>query len=397
MVLEIPPLSDGQVMLIQRDIATFNYELHRTQRYTLRVRPDLLKNILFHLVFNGQPDPFSPNVCDVPWQVVRHIKISTPRGEVYKDFVPRHMKWLNFFEFGTYADNDFPDANPGIGEYTYKADLLCPFENHTAKYDVEETILNSNESTEIWIDVTWGDVDTDISDVGVGPIFDLELHVIPLERQPINLSDKLEPRKKLIDLSEVRPLTDNDQEIQYLLPENTLIKTILVSISRTGGAPYNGYRSGANWLANLQIVDDDNANVWFEMTGDEIQSDNKMYYGNEDVWPWTNSMGSPNAKPADGLYVVEFDRLRDLTSCYNTAGKNYPKLILNFARPVPNENETTEIGIFIRQVNTPPALQIVPPPMQEARANVRPQPLPVQTFVPTVPIAPISPDTMMDV
>lgn len=366
-MLEIPPLADGELMLIQRDIATVDYTLGRTVRYNLRIRPDLLRNLQFQMRFEGEPGVGSILFANAPWGVVRRIKISTPRGEVYKDFEPVHMNWLNRFEYGTAEYNTF-DAIAPAGTVIYFSDLICPFENHTGRYWPEETVLNTNESTEIWIDVTWGDVDTDIWTTAAVATDALELHIIPLERQPVNISDRLTPRKKMIDLSDVREWAagSTELEIQYLLPENSMIKTILIAVYGVLG----GVRD--NYLTRAQIVDDDNANVWFNMRGDEIQSENKSYYGVE-----SQMLALPGGQTLTGLYVIEFDQMKDLTSCYNTAGKNYPKLLLNLDRG-PGLPEIL-IGIFIRQITTPPALQIVPAHPQETKAlkSARVQPLPV--------------------
>lgn len=372
-------------MLIRRNIATIAYQLHRTVRYTLRIRPDLLKMLLFQFRYIGTPEANSMQP-DEPWGCIRRIKITTPRGEVLKDFVPLHMEFLNSYEYGTRFHSTFQSNYAPSTVFDLVSDLFVPFDNHTAKYWPEETILNTNEASEIWIDITWGDTQTDLFSSPGTPGPEVTLAIIPLERQPVNMSDQLEPRKKMIDLSEVRPFINDLEEIEYLLPENTLIKTILVVTSyKRSQAGWKGTR--VNTLVRLKVVDDDNANIWVNKTGEEIQSENKQYYGIE-----SDYVGAPPVTydQQSGIYVIEFDVERDLTSCYNTAGKNYPKLILELEKEVA---EDLEIGIFIRQISTPPALQIVPPPESQLTRGTSPRIQPIRT---PVPVAPISPTVAFD-
>lgn len=383
-MLEIPDLSDGQLMLIQRDIAHIAYEQTRTVRYNLRIRPDLLRNILFQLYVKGQPGDGNKLRPDGPWGLIRRIRITTPRGEVYKDFIPKQMTWLNYFEHGTREYNTFP-VSYTIGLYELRADLLCPFENHTGKYWPEETVLNTNESTEIWVDITWGDAEWDMFQFQTTQLTEIYLSVTPLERQPVNLSDQLEPRKKMVDLSDERNITEDEFDIQYLLPENTLIKTILVAIyDKAEEVTY--YSERFDYLARAKIVDDDNANVWVNLSGTQIKSENKQYYGVEDYLQ-NDIFGMMHLA---GLYVIEFDKMRDLTSCYNTVDKNYPKLLLEINKP--DGSNDMVCGIFIRQITTPPQLQIVPPPPNEVTSAAAPRPQPIARLKPAP--VPVTQQTM---
>jgi hypothetical protein len=241
---------------------------------------------------------------------------------------------LNSLETGCPEFNTFPLIPLPATPYRVSFDLKIPFENFTG-INPEKTILNLNEFTELYIDILWGDVNDIYAASGLLAEYNVVATVIALEREPVNMSDELEPRKKLIDQS--YPLPIESTNLEYLLPENTLIKTLLFLLTVDSTEQRNAVP-----ILNVSIEDDDNAHSMREWSGSQIQSANKMYYGTELV--------------EVGLYAIEFDQLRDLSSMYKTFGVNYPKIKFEFDPTVLDAAKTLEL--LIRQVTTPPAITV---------------------------------------
>lgn len=339
--LILPKLGDGEILTNHRYIGTISAEDHQNDRpppLYIRRRPDMIKQLGLHIkmVFdNAEID--NAIIPDAPFTFLKRITLQGLRGETIKDVTGQQLSVLNQFEFGTAALNTMlPIIQPGV--YLFEADLIIPLENHTGIFP-EETILNTNEFTEMLLEITFGDY-RDL--YGVPPSVSFEVEVYSLERRKINTDDELHPRKKMMDFDQRLPIVGS--QAQRRLPENALIKTIMVTI--IGGNGESGRQD--NILEYLRIVDDDEANVYVSLSAEEIKSFNKSYYGIEKSNPLA-------AEQQAGVYIVEFDQLRDLSSLYNTTGKLFPKIILDFVDD-PAEWPGVYYGIFIRHVGTPPTI-----------------------------------------
>ncbi len=339
-------MRDGEVMLLERQIGVIPLTVNGRERLIVRLRPDLVKHFCLHLQATFEPTGIANMHPDAPWNAIERVQISTPRGEILKDVLPRALANLNVYELGTWYYSTFP-IFPGLQVYTSGADLIVPFQIPTAKlvdafYDPEKTILNTNEFTELYIDVYWRDPATQWYDETV-TISACEIQVVSFEKIPVSVAEKLSPRKKLIDLSNRYLITG--EETQVLLPENTEIKTIQI-ITYVKDVNHI-YTRTDGILDRLRIEDDDQAQTMRSLLATEIRSLNKQYYGLE----LNNGYGNGQMT---GIYVIEFDQMRDLSSLYDTSDLNYPKLILDFIPAI--IDGTQHYSILIRQVTTPPAL-----------------------------------------
>lgn len=343
-MLNLPLLADASVMLLERHIDYIPYAANTSQRLTIRLRPNMLYHIMLHieaLVTNAGPGNSFLVAGDAPWSLIRNITITTPRGEILKNVSGRQLHLLNMMEMGTNELNTLPPAL-GIETLWGEFDLRIPFYNYTginSNFTSGSTILNTNEFTELYITINWGNGIGDLYFGGAPVLDELICDMIVLEREPINTSDELEPRKKLIDWDTMIDQSGSDH-YEYLIPENTLIKTIMITTYLLLNLRPT---ANQNALLRVAIEDDDLAHSLREWTGAEIKSQNQYYY---------------NMEPgqAGGIHIIEFDQLRDLSSCYKTFGINYPKLTLDFD---PAFTEALFVGIFVRQVTTPPALTIL--------------------------------------
>lgn len=339
-------MRDGEIMLLEREIGIIPYVPNARERLVVRIRPDLVKNFNLHLEATFEVTEEATPLPDMPWNAIERIQISTPRGEILKDILPRALSNLNAYEFGTWYYNTVP--NPaGIAVHSFAADLIIPFQLTTqnivdAFYNPEVTELNTNEFTELYIDVYWRDPANLWFNV-LCAVSACEIQVVSLECIPVSNADKLSPRKKLIDLSN-RYLIQGEED-SVLLPENTMIKTIQI-ITYVKDENYVFTRTDGI-LERVRIEDDDQKRSMRSLLATEIQSVNKPYYGIERL----NNLGQDQMA---GVYVIEFDQMKDLSSMYDTSGLNYPKLILDFIPAI--IDGTQHYSVLIRQVATPPAL-----------------------------------------
>lgn len=344
MVLKLPAvMSDGSVMLLERHITEIPYVANTlVTAPAIRLRPNLLKKFVIHVRVQAEPSLVgNPIIQDYPWRLIRHITIRSVRNEVLKTVDARSMYWLNTYETGTSEFSDFPNTSPLAVPIDNTFDLCIPFDNITG-INPEKTILNLNEFTELYVDILWDDTDNIYNEVLENAF--VTATIVALEREPINLSDELEPRLKLID--QVYRLPIESDHLEFLLPENTFIKTIqsMITQPELNNRRIDESGTAGQTIANLSIEDDDNAHSLREWSGKQIQSSNKSYYGLEVV-------------PA-GIWTIEFDQLRDFTTLYKTYGRNYPKIKFDFSTSQDIPQNPANLDLLIRQVATPPPIAI---------------------------------------
>lgn len=364
MVIETPVIADGGLMLLEREITVVPYIANTRQQVTIRLRPNMLKHFVIHLAATIETDVPGLNINDdFPWAGIRRITVYTQRGEILKSVSGRQLHFLNLFEGGTNEYSTWPASLDPATINAY-ADLMVPFENKTG-LDPEETVLNSNEFTELFISIEWLDYLNQAYEETLVS-FSMVCTLVFLEREPFSVSDKLQPRKKLVDQDFWISIV-NDR-FEYLLPENTLIKTIQMMNIQDDQAAWN---ERINMIQYVSIEDDDNAHLLRQWTGAEIQSANKQYYGIE-------------GGQVNGIYVIEFDQLRDLTSLYSTFNIAYPKLVIQYIPGPYLLNQ--QLGLFIRQVTTPPTIRrpVGVPSIRQAIS------------APVVPVVPVIPAIITD-
>lgn len=338
MTLQVPQLGDGSITLLEREIQEIDYVPNTRVVATVRLRPNLLK----HMIVHGQASITGPLPAavatpnqDWPWAGIDRLTVYTPRGEILKTVSGRQMHFMNLFEGGTDEYSTFAPVDPEALE-VHDFDLMIPFENKVG-LEPEQTVFNSNEATEVYVSIEWNDYLNNGYD-NAPQAFDMTVNLIFLEREPFSTSDKLEPRRKLVDQDFWVPITSD--EMEYLLPENTLIKDIQLMFL-AGVHTKDALRIAL--LEYLSIEDDDNAHWLRGWSGEQIRSANAQYFGIE---------------PGQvlGLYFIAFDQLKDLTTLYKTFDVAYPKLVMRFDPTLIVSGETW-MGIFIRQITTPPAIK----------------------------------------
>lgn len=339
MVLKIPTLADGSVILRERQILALPYDpITLIHRETIRLRKNILNHIQLHVISAIQSTGPASIFPDMPWRIIKRIQVTTPDGKIIKNVSGVQLHLLNKMEFGTQEFSNFPALLDGVGVFSF--DLVIPFYNHTgveSTLTANSTALNTNEFTELYLTVEYYPILTDLY-AGEILLLSWELFVNILERETVNVSDQLEVRKKLIDFDAMYDIQNNNY-FETLLPENTNLKTISLY---TSSEDWERPLPATNVIRRIAIEDDGHAHSLRELSGHQVQSENQAYYNLE---PGQNG----------GIFVIEFDKMRDLTSLYRTLGVNFPKLIVEFYDSYVQEEVPIHFGVFIRQVSMLPA------------------------------------------
>lgn len=327
---------DGSIMLLQRHIQEIAYQDDmRVTPDPIRLRPNLIKQFDIHTKIDFTVQNIAFLQPDYPWRLMRHITVRSVRNEILKTVDARALHFMNYLERGTDEYSTFP-INVIFGQqYSLEYDTCIPFEDKVGR-NPEKTILNSNEFTELYLDFDF-DFLANIFNETLEDI-DVTMTIVPLEREPMQGQprDRLEKRKKLIDQTYLLPVQGD--HIEYLLPENTLIKDILLIPIGADGARFD--TSTGDPILNVSIEDNDQEHSIREWSGPQIRSMNKQYYGIE--------------TGLDGVYAIPFDQERDLSSCYKTYGVNYSKLLIDLDDSIIVDGDS--VLMLIRQVATPPLL-----------------------------------------
>lgn len=339
MVLKIPPLKDGACMLRERQIDLVPYAANSNQRVRIRVRPNLIRHILLHVKCTLSAGSALTITPGFPWRLIRRINITTPRGEILKSVSGLMLHYLNLLEYGTEELNTFP-VNLEIGLTDVEFDMCIPFYSHmniASTFTNRSTSLNTNEFTEVFFNIEWADLIQDAFSSPLITITDFECQLIVLEREPVNTSDQVEPRMKMIDYDTY--YTPDSDQLEILLPENSSIKTVFFQCF---DSDYAKYPPETTIVTLASITANDLARSLREWSGQEIKSQNQYYYHVE-----PGQMGSS--------YAIEFDQMKDGTSRFSTVGINWPKLVIDFDP----DNIPDIVGVFIRQIIASPALTMM--------------------------------------
>lgn len=324
----IRTIGDGDVQLFERQIGFVEFAENQTRKYDVKQQPNLIKRFLLHVEVSVTVGSIGPvtfnNPLDTPFDMIRNIQVRTSQGLILKNFSAIEITLLNNLEFFTNSLNTAPvqlENGPNIFEY----DVIIPFEDHTGIYP-ERTILNTNQYNDLTLFIAW----EDLSSIWGGS-FDPQLDIVSVnctivscERPPVDRGDELLARQQMIDT--VANGVFNVGSL--LLPENTMIKTLATYTYDGSGLRVNTEQE------NININYDSGNYVLRDLSTTEIQSLNKSYYHVEAIQP--------------GVYVIEFDQMRDFKTLFRTKNRNYAR-----ATFTPIEGADGTIRLFRRRIATP--------------------------------------------
>lgn len=369
--------TDGSVMLLQREIGQIPYFVNQTRRFDLKLQPNLVKKLVLHI--RGLAECEATHTSRITGRIgmypfIHNIQVRASNGVILKSVDPIALNALNVMENGGNEMTVVPwSALSDAAAQPFSFDISIPFENLTG-FLPERTILNTNEFSEIALEIQWGaPADIALSDFTDPPLIltDVVCDIVALERVPLDMNDELLNRQRLVDTMQVRTITADFSSVSFDLPENTLLKTLLFYIEHKKQYTPTIGDDGAirripldGGILRARVEDNNGAHIIREMSGRQIQSSNQSYYNMADLAPrqW-DGMGHEvvevssffgNQKP--GVYIYEFDKLHDFTSLYSTIGVNYPKLVLDCnALPADVEDYTQsfKVVLFQRQIITP--------------------------------------------
>lgn len=338
----MPKLKDGSVTGFHRKIGTIEYIAGVEKKFELDPQPNLIARYFLHLTLVVDTNKINLiPVAGAPYQIIRNLQIRTAAGVVLKNLSGQMLSLMNKYERWTDELNTIPpDAGGGA---TFEADLLIPL-NDDSIYDPEQTILNSNNFTNLTLYITWG-TPTDIFPTWteLTDTLTVDCDLIALYRLPIDAADQQLPRKNMVDIEQVRRVdVAGLTPVDFLLPEETFIKTIyILALARDVADPWTPYDVV---LDNLEITDNNRAHVLRSLDAEHIQSINKMDYHIETIEP--------------GFYVIEFARSgpcgamsADYSMLYNTRNKNYPRLTMT-VNPAIDKDEAKYL-IVVRKIAIP--------------------------------------------
>lgn len=316
--------TDGTVALFDREIGAVDYAPNQTRKFDIKERPNQLKQLKLH-VRVGVDSVLGGGVleADGPFNLIRQIKIRPSQGTVLKEFPGYTITALNNLEFGTVAYHTAPAAlAQGLNEFAF--DIIVPFEDHTNIFP-ERTLLNTMSYNDLTLFINWNPVTAMFvdSDAVLNYVY---CDVLMYERPPLSVAEETITRQVMYDnvVSDKLILDTN-----ILLPENTMIKTLMV-IARD----LNGRRSN-NLIARLKVQYDSGDYEIRDLRAGACQSFNKQFYSVETI--------------ADGVYVIEFDILHDYRSLFKTKDRNFARLVLESVVPEPTE---ASVEIFRRRIAT---------------------------------------------
>ncbi len=365
----VKPL-DGSVMLLERQIGQIAYYANQTRGFDLKLQPNLVKKLTLH--FHGKMQLVSEVDLDIdpnvgPYSVVRNIQIRASNGVILKNIDPSALHFLNTIER---ASEEMVLGDNFGSEHLkpFSFDLTIPFENHTG-FLPERTIMNTNEFSEIRLDITWGnelDMCFTPQSTSVALFVNFTCDIVALERVPLSMEDELLNRQRMVDTMQTRTVLGDNEPHTFDLPENSLIKTLLFYLERKRQwVPEVGDPSGFcraplhNGIVRARVEDNNGAHIIRDLTGLQIQSIMRFYFGLEGItpMPWSQTAwGGDLYTQKQGIYILEFDQLHDFTSLYSTIGVNFPKLVLDtgtIPAPPPEQPESYRLVLLQRQIITP--------------------------------------------
>lgn len=325
-VIPMRRIADGDIMLFEREIGAVDFAENQTRKFDIRQQPNLIKRLMLHVTCTGTVVTVGgiPLPPDAPFDLISNIQIKTSQGLVLKNFSALEITLLNNYEMGTVAFNNAPATIP-VGAFNFDFDVVIPFEDWTNQFP-ERTILNTNSYNDLTLYVNWADVSivwpTWVD--GVDSI-SIDCRVVSCERPPIDRAEELLARQQSID----NVVTTDVATPHLLLPENTMIKTLMVITRLDSGARTD------TLLDNLRVDYDSGNYVLRDMDTGAIQSQNKQYYNVENI--------------AVGVYVIEFDQTHDFKTLFRTINRNFARIV--FTRPTPGV--PGNVQVFRRRIATP--------------------------------------------
>lgn len=374
-------ISDGSVMLLHREIGQIPYYPNQERKFDLKLQPNLIKKITLHV--RGM----AATAVQVPaiesqisgrigfYPLIRHIQIRASNGVILKSLGASELNLLNTLERSGNEMTIVPSVPfYETGARPFAFDITIPFESWTS-FIPERTLLNTNEFSEIGLYIRWGspeDIPTLTPTDTQLVLSDVVCDIVALERVPVDMTDELLNRQRMVDTVQTRALSSNNETISFDLPENTLLKTLLFYVENSKQytpevvppPPPPVFRIPVpNGILRARVEDNNGAHVIRELTGRQIQSINQSYYGMSDMAPreWELGVGLVelgdafgNQKP--GVYCIEFDQMHDFSALYSTIGINYPKLVLDcgiLPGAVQDYTQSNRVILLQRQIITP--------------------------------------------
>lgn len=324
-VAPIPKIADGDIMLFGREIGTIAYADNAPRHYNVNQTPNMLKRFMLHVTVTATNNDIAPipMPADGPFNMIENIQYKTSQGLVMKNFSALQIALLSNYETGTVAFNTAP-ATLAVGANAFSFDVHIPFEDWTNQYP-ERTALNTNSYNDSTLYATWADLD--VAWPGWDKTRDniiVDCRVVSYERQPLGKKDELLVRQQMIDNTARSDINAASQ----LLPENTNIKTLVVITRDSEGARADGM------LVRIRVTFDSGSYVIRDMFASAIQSQNKSYYGVEQI--------------ATGVYVIEFDQTHDFKCLFNTTDRNFARIEFEAAAA-----QTGSIEVLRRRIDTP--------------------------------------------
>lgn len=327
----LPALADGAVSLLQRDIGSIEWANNQKRKYDVKEQPNQIKYFCLHCAVGVTTATLSVTPdADAPFNLLKNIRVRSTQSLTLKNFPGIMIDLLNHLEFGTLAHNTMP-ASLDAGTYTWEFDIVIPFEDHTGKFP-ERTILNTVQYNDLTLFAEWADFSV-ISPDWVSANDNVDFfycNVVSLERLPVAKAEETLNRQQMIDRVQTKRADTVDG---FLLPENTMVKTLMV-VTRDG----NGDRVD-NVISNLNVNFDSGNFILRDMSADEIQSLNKQYYHVEQL--------------DTGVYVIEFDLSHDFSTLFNTKDRNYARL--DWTQATPPVADAT-LTLLTRRIATPKQL-----------------------------------------
>lgn len=338
----MPRIYDGEAQVLHREIGQIPFADNQKRKFDIKEQPNQIKNFLLHCEVNVTTTTASlPLNLDAPFNLLRNIKVRSSQSITLKDAPGISFDLLNRYEYGTLAHNTIP-ANLDLGNHTFEFDILIPFEDAMNKLP-ERTILNTMQYQDMVIEIWWADfwaVITTGTPTATDVINSFTCDLIAVEREPllkvnkqkeIIYNDEAINRQQMIDTFVTKTAVP---ETNFLLPENTFIKTLMAVTRDSNGVRADGI------IETFQVDYDSKKDIIRNLPASAIQSWMKQYYHVESI--------------TTGVYIIEFDLARDFKSLFKTKGRNYAYMRgYQFATPTAGT-----VDLFRRRIATP--AQITP-------------------------------------
>lgn len=336
----LPSIPDGAISLLHREIGQVPFADNQERKFDVKEQPNQIKHFCLHCIVDitvvtvGGLTPRE----DAPFNSIANIRFQSTQALTLKNVPGISLNFLNKLECGTDAHNTLPDllvaGQIPVGAHQFEFDILIPFECKDNIFP-ERTILNTVQYNDLALYLQYADIGDSISGDwvdGVDILDNFQVDLVSLERPPVDKLEEILNRQQSIDRVQTKLVSSLDG---FLLPENTMIKTLMVIVRRPGA---DRLRTNVG-IGNLSVNFDSGNFVLRDMTGAQIQSENKQYYTVENI--------------DVGVYVIEFDKSHDFSTLFNTKDRNYARLEWTEAVP-PFINATIEL--FTRRIATPKQL-----------------------------------------